>query len=148
MASRIEADLDRLETEPNRIDRHTQNPSRRNIAREMPPETDVAVPLDLIAPENLLTMMTVVRQPPELQLKFATSVHTATVESTESADLSGLGQMATPDLGYHLASFLVRREGEIAKSNDPYVKGGFAELELSARMLEHLMIKRTSGMSN
>lgn len=146
MASRIDGDLDRIESEPNRIDRHTQTSSRRSLAREMPPETEVAVPLDLLAPESLISLITVVRRPPELQLQFATSEHSGGVSSLDEADLNDLGQMTTPDLGYQLASFLVRREDEIAKSNDPFVQAGFAELELSARMLEHLMIKRTSGM--
>lgn len=146
MSSRIESDLDRIDTEPNRIDHHASNNNKRTLAREMPAETDVAVPLDLIAPESTMALITVVRQPPELQIEFGTSERSEGVSGSDQADFLELGQMTTPDLGYQLASFLVRRETEISESNDPFVQAGFAELELSARMLEHLMIKRTSGI--
>lgn len=145
MAPRIDSDPDRIESEPNRIDRHTQTSGRRSLAREISAETDVAVPLDLLAPESLISLISVVRRPPELQLQFGTSEQPGGLSSSDEAELNDLGQMTTPDLGYQLASFLVRREDEIAQSNEPFVQAGFAELELSARMLEHLMIKRTSG---
>lgn len=147
MAGRVEGDLDRLDNEPGRIDHHTSTIEKRSIARQLPEETDVAVPLDLLAPETLVTLVSVVRRPPELQLSMGSTDRIGSAPDPDLVELQSLGQMTTPDLGYNLASFLVRREGQVAESNDPYVKAGFAELELSSRMLEHLMIKRTSGIA-
>ena len=136
----------RIDRDNSRIDRRAPDQPERNLARKLPEETDVAIPLDLLAPETLISLVSVVRRPPELQLTAELSQISPGLNGVDPAEMRDLSQMSTPDLGYRIASLLVRRESEVAQSNDPFVKAGFAELELSARMLEHLMIKRTSSV--
>jgi len=131
--------------DPRRLDR--ADPRERGaIARQLPHDTDVAVPLDVMTPEQMIGLASIIRRPPELSLG-PQNVTPETLPAAEKAAIGvqELGRMDVTDLGYRIASLLVRREQDVARSTDAFVKAGFSELEDMARMFEHLMIKRTTA---
>ncbi|MGB5863679.1 MAG: hypothetical protein WBG95_05220 [Sulfitobacter sp.] len=108
--------------------------------------TEVAVPLDIFNPEQLSTMISVVRRPPELPLNEIGAPLMTRAEDISTRDLLDIsGITGSDDLGIRTVSLLVRRETEASASGDPMVRRGFEGVAMSARMQEHLNIMRTRG---
>ncbi|MEL6736738.1 MAG: hypothetical protein AAFO98_12880 [Pseudomonadota bacterium] len=102
--------------------------------------SDVAVPapLDVFETETLVTISQVFRRPPELEL-LDDYARNQTMDALKNVDeVSGLFSAGVPELAYRLASFLVRREGELGGAADPNVSRGVALLEEQLRMFGHL----------
>lgn len=106
--------------------------------------TEVALPLDFFGAEQLVTMMSVSRRPPELPLGDLTDAPVESAGNVSQRDIDAASG-GVRDILYRTISVLVRREQEAMASEDPAIRQGFEQVEHSARMLEHLHLLKTRG---
>ncbi len=110
------------------------------LQRDVP----VAVPLDIFAKEQLITLMSVVRRPPEMPLSVTGEQQQTNFEDVDAVDMDPVLASSASNVAYQVASLAVRRESEIAASGDLGAMRGQKALEQLSRMFEHLHILKTT----
>ncbi len=109
---------------------------------EAPRDTRVTLPLDILEQANLATLVQVLRRPPEMSLSPDADPQVAGMEDVRAIELDPILFEGAGELSYKIASLVVRREAEVAASDNPEVMRGFEKMSQTLRMFEHLHMQR------
>jgi hypothetical protein len=100
------------------------------------PDIDITTPVAISAREQISTMLSIRRKPPEMP--FEDGIDAALADAPSGARTEPV--LSNEKLLFGLASLVLRREQDITALNDPRVSRGFQEVALQLRMFEHLNI--------
>ncbi len=119
-------------------------PDRTLAAAGIDGNTNIPAPLDTYGREQLLTMMSIVREPPRMNVNGAADgALNMAAEKAVISDIETLGAAPTFDVAYKIGSLLVRRQQDVAANGDEGAMRGLRDLGEQLRMYEHLHLMQT-----
>lgn len=106
-------------------------------------DLDITAPLDFLSSEQLATLVTVVRRPPEMELgKLVDANPYVTLDASMEIEMDPLTGIPTDDFTISVLEFVVRRGDDILASGNPAAIEGFEILSRYGRMNQHLHLAK------
>lgn len=114
----------------------------RTEAEQLDTSLDVLAPLDMLSGEQLATLVSIVRRPPELPITRVRENQYALLDAKMTAEMEPLAGVSTGEFALSVIELLLRRREDIDTSDDPGATEGLANLEEFGRLCEHLYLSQ------